>query len=163
MPQEITVQVDGYDDVVVSRANEDDTINLTVSDADVLVDGNIELSLFESERDRLVEALQNIDGVVEQPEVIPTRVSSVRVAESQAQAFLAAKVPMLIDYTKESGERITRVVSPYEIKSIVDSGSALVPPKYVVGWDHDAEGIRNFRLARIKGIAPAPVEYRTPA
>lgn len=48
-------------------------------------------------------------------------------------------------------------VSPYEVRESLKSGD-----EYLVGFDHDLEAIRNFRLSRIEGrvVTDPSVDYR---
>jgi proteasome accessory factor C len=58
------------------------------------------------------------------------------------QAIAAQRV-VEIDYTKPSGETITRTVEPYALEREL-------PWWYVHGWDRTAEAQRSFRLDRIR-------------
>jgi len=164
---EETVSVLGYGEIAVRKDDEVDEIALTLVPRDrILSSKSVEFVLDDEEVDELIEALPRVmqakpSVTVTSSPVTPTPVSSTAVAESQAEAYIKAKVPMVIDYVKENGDQVQRIVSPYEIREIADS-LPFVPPKYVSGWDHTAGGYRNFRISRIKGVAPAPVEYRRP-
>jgi predicted DNA-binding transcriptional regulator YafY len=56
---------------------------------------------------------------------------------------IAAQRVVEIDYTKPSGETITRTVEPYALEREL-------PWWYVHGWDRTAEAQRSFRLDRIR-------------
>ncbi len=51
-------------------------------------------------------------------------------------------------------------VSPYEIRESLRAGGE----EYVVGFDHDIEAIRNFRLSRIEGrvVTDPSIDFRPP-
>lgn len=97
------------------------------------------------------------------PEVYPDlEIPSVGVTEAGigriVQSFISVERPMVVDYTKENGEDIRRVVSPLEIKAIND-GTRLSAPRYVKVFDHQKRDFRNLRLTRLNGIAPASEDY----
>jgi WYL domain len=98
------------------------------------------------------------DTQVEVSPLLPVSVTDIPDLEGLVESYIEAEVPFLIEYTREDGEEIVRVVSPYEIEAIKD-GSPFNPPKYVRGWDHHRDAIRTFRLARIQAIGPARQEF----
>lgn len=116
--------------------------------------GELTLELDGDEVQPFVDAILEVQAQrqPDEPDVEPTPVISPLVARSQVTAFINAKVPMVIDYEDAEGTRSRRTVSAYQIKGDADL--------YVVGWSHEREGIRNFTLRNIRGIAPSPAEFR---
>lgn len=58
-------------------------------------------------------------------------------------------------YTREDGEISTRTVSPYELRPNGHGPN-------LFGWDHEREGIRQYRLERIRELGPGNGEFRQP-
>jgi predicted DNA-binding transcriptional regulator YafY len=156
-----TLEVYAYGEATIERYSADTaSVNVTLRDGSDEVEVEFDLSEAEDFRDLLTEVL-NVTSE-DEPEVYPNLdIPAIRTAagaEAVVQSFVTVQRPMVIDYTKENGENVRRVVSPHNIQSIRD-GSGLIPPRYVNGYDHTAGGPRNFRLARINGIAPASEDF----
>lgn len=73
------------------------------------------------------------------------------------ERFIEAEQPCRFDYTDAEGKESLRTISPYRIDGVDYLTS-------VIGWDHDREGIRQFRIARIDGVVTPTwaVEFREP-
>jgi hypothetical protein len=132
-------------------------------DSDEFIAGNACADLDELEA--------RIDRVERQ---LPTRAvdepisrDAVEIAESlsafdQDRATLATAIelelPVAFIYTNGDLETLRRVVSPYELKTVSDGR------RFLVGWDHGREGIRQFEIgkAESKVVATDDVAYRIP-
>jgi len=80
----------------------------------------------------------------------------------RARAILATAIelqlPVEFVYTNGDNVTLTRHVSPYELKTTLDGR------RFVLGWDHDREGIRQFEVGKAESevYATEAVSYRQP-
>lgn len=164
-----TYDLSGYGEIGIEVSNDVVTLTIDPSMLKLDLDAN-ELQFWAEEWEDFQAAVEDLRLAVasgrepdedDSIEVSPVEPEPILVGddiEGIVEQYIAAAVPFVIDYTKEDGEEIRRVVSPYEVNEIQD-GYPFVPPKYVRGFDHIREDIRSFRLSRIDGIAPAAEEF----
>lgn len=70
--------------------------------------------------------------------------------EDTNRAVLAAAIELQLvvefTYTNGDGERLVRVVSPYELRDTQDGR------RFVLGYEHNREGLRQFEITRIEDL-----------
>jgi predicted DNA-binding transcriptional regulator YafY len=150
------ISIDGFG-VAEVRTTESDLVVLDLVTSNPWLDDN--------EAEALGNALIEAAEAIRAPEpslkisASPTSPQPPVNIEAQVRAFIEAEVPILIKYKKlEDDSVVHRHVSPYEVETVKQN--LFQAAKYLVGYDHSRDGIRNFRLSRIQGIAPALVGFR---
>lgn len=73
-------------------------------------------------------------------------------------AAIELQLPVEFVYTNGDNETLLRHVSPYELKTTLDGR------RFVLGWDHDREGIRHFEIGKAESRVRSTeaVAYRQP-